>query len=558
MSWKENPLIQSPKSVTMGTRRNSTSSLNANTQLLSEESTYYGSVRSSRGRRSRFQRGLGVIEDENDDQISYDASIDTELNDEDEPKVTVEAEMKAIVASSIPLSLTFFFEYLLAVNSLFLIGRLGSDELAAASLAVMTFNVTGMAVFEGMSTCLDTFCSQAFGAGKYNRVGMYFQRCTAMITCISIPIFALWYWSAFFLNYIIPETHLLVMTQQYLRILVVGAPGLILFETGKRYLQSQKIFHASTYVLFFCLPFNIVLNYTLIGWLGFVGAPIAITITYWTMALLLLLYVVLIDGRECWPGFSLSKAFKKWGPMLNLAVPGLVMIESEYLSFEILTVFAAHLGTESLAAQAIVSNIGSLTYQLPFAVGCAISTRVAIYIGSGSIHSSKVAVRISFLVAAIVGTATCLIIIIFRRQFSLLFSSDEDVLAIAIKTMPIIAVNQLADTVNIIAAGILRSQGRQKVASYFNLACYYIVALPLAYLLAFELGLGLSGLWLGLGAGISLLALSESVMVVRSNWPQIMREAREREDEPEEVIIDDESTIASDGSAASSLYEEGI
>nr|QFR37242.1 MATE transporter [Cyberlindnera americana] len=539
----------------MATRRNSTSSLKTNTQLLLDEQPYYGSTRSTRGRRTRLRGALGVIEDNNDDDEddsrTYDASIDTW--DEDEPKITLQSELKAILKSSIPLSLTFFFEYLLAVNSLFLIGHLGANELASASLAVMTFNVTGMAVFEGMSSCLDTFCSQAYGAGKLSKVGLYFQRCTAMILCVSLPIFALWWESRFFMQFIIPETHLLVMTQQYLRILVFGAPGLILFETGKRFLQAQKIFHASTYVLFICLPLNLILNYSLINSIGFIGAPIAISLTYWVMAILLLLYVVFIDGKQCWNGLSISRAFKHWRPMLGLALPGLVMIESEYLSFEILTVFAAYFGTESLAAQSIISNIGSLTYQLPFAVGCAISTRIAIYIGSGSIHSSKVAVKISFLVAAIVGTFTCLTIIIFRHPMALLFSSDEEVLSLAIKSFPILAVNQLADTFNIISAGVLRSQGRQKIGSYFNLASYYIVALPLSYFLAFNCGFEIAGLWMGLGAGISILAISETVLLLKSNWPSIMREAREREEEPEEVVIDYESSISS---TRSSLYEE--
>lgn len=525
----------------------------------------YGSIKPYKSRSSRTSFNDEYHNDEDDNNYlsdGYSASITYSQDDDDnhsigdsildEAQVTIADELLQIFKSSIPLSFTFFFEYLLAVNSLFLIGHLGSSELAAASLAVMTFNITGMAVFEGMATCLDTFCSQAYGAGKYHKVGIYFQRCTYLILSVSLPIMLFWWFSKYFLKFVVPQEDLLDLTQLYLRILCFGSPALIAFETGKRFLQSQKIFHASTYVLFFCLPMNLILNYTFIRMWGYVGAPIAIVITYWVMALLLLAYVVFVDGDKCWGGFS-HRGLKHWDKLLKLALPGLVMIESEYLSFEILTVMASYFGTESLAAQSIISNIGSLVYQFPFAIASAVSTRVAIYIGSGSIYSSKMSVRVAMFVALFTGLLSASVIYFCRRPLSLLFSSDEEVLSLAIKSMPILAINQLLDAFNIISAAILRSQGRQDVASIFNVISYYIVALPLAYLLAFTYGFEISGLWLGLGVGIACISVAELTMVGRSNWRKIIKDAREREEEDLEFFIDDQSTIAS--STASSVID---
>lgn len=550
----------------MTQRRNSRSSTGVERSLLQESLSgrvSYGSTRHNRHQAQPHQPALETIPGSdadsdipNEDQYvsdGYSVSIPSSdahsvgsFDTYDDMGVSVATELKSIIKSSVPLSITFFLEYLLAINSLFLIGHLGSIELASASLAVMTFNITGMAVYEGMSSCLDTFCSQAFGAKKFDKVGLYFQRCTAMILAVSIPISFFWWYSKFFLDLIIPEKQLLDLTQLYLRVFCFGSPGLILFETGKRYLQAQKIFHASTYVLFICVPINLLLNFTFIRLWGFIGAPIAIASTYWLMSSMLLAYVVSVDGKQCWNGFS-SRSFRHWRPMLKLAVPGLVMIESEYLSFEILTVMASYFGTESLAAQSIVSNTGSLIYQFPFAVGCAISTRVAIYIGSGSIKSSKTAATISFGVAMVTGLLTCTGIILLRRPLTLLFTSDPVVIDLSLKAMPILAMNQLFDTFNIISAAILRSQGRQEIGSYLNIFSYYIIALPLAYLLAFKLDLGINGLWLGLGTGICVLATSEVICVINSNWKQIVIDAANRDDDEPDVLIEDSS-------AASSIY----
>lgn len=81
---------------------------------------------------------------------------------------------------------------------------------------------------------------------------------------VTIPIVFLWIFSENILKAIIPEVELAMLAGQYLRILTFGAPGYALFEAGKRYVQAQGIFTASTYVLMICAPLNAVLNYILV------------------------------------------------------------------------------------------------------------------------------------------------------------------------------------------------------------------------------------------------------------------------------------------------------
>lgn len=65
------------------------------------------------------------------------------------------------------------------------------------------------------------------------------------------------------------------------------------------------------------------------------------------------------------------------GKLISLAIPGLVMLEAEFLAFEILTLLASYIDTKSLAAQSIGTTMASLTYQVPFAIGIASSSRIA-------------------------------------------------------------------------------------------------------------------------------------------------------------------------------------
>jgi MATE family multidrug resistance protein len=75
--------------------------------------------------------------------------------------------------------------------------------------------------------------------------------------------------------------------------------------------------------------------------------------------------------------------------MIKLALPGLVMVEAEFLAFEILTLASSYISTTHLAAQSILSTMSALTFQLPFAISIAASTRVANLIGAGLSEAAK-------------------------------------------------------------------------------------------------------------------------------------------------------------------------
>lgn len=444
-------------------------------------------------------------------------------------------ESRFIAKSSGPLVVTFFLQYFMSIVSIYATGKLGPTELAAASLALCSFNITGLSVYQGMATCLDSFCSQAYGAGKLDLVGVYFQRCSLMILALTIfPLAPLWWWSGAILKHLVPDPLLAEMCQTYLRILLFGAPGLLFFETGKRFLQAQHIFNAGTYVLAVAVPLNFLANWLLV-WhpkygLGFIGAPIALVLGYWSIALLLWAYVVFVDGKKCWAGLNLKKAFVNWRPMLALALPGVVMVEAEYLAFEVLTIFAAAFGTKALAAQSIASNVGSLAFQLPFAVAVGVSTRIGHFVGMKDIAAARTVTRVSFLYGAAISLFNFSVVFFNRGFFASVFTTDETVLLEGKKILTLVAVNQLCDGINVLGAGVLRGQGRQKLGSCFNLVAYYAIALPLGYLLAFWAGLELRGLWLGLLSGVAFLALCECACIWWSNWKSIVEDSEGRHD----------------------------
>lgn len=467
-----------------------------------------------------------------------------------EPRTSKWTETRTLLKYSVPLIITFLLQYSLTVASVFSVGRLGPTELAAVSLSSMTANISGYAIIQGVSTCLDTLCAQAHGRRDFNTVGLHFVRCTYLLMLCYVPMLVLWmFFSEPILLFLVGEEkhQLVALASRYLQILSLGLPGFILFENLKHFLQSQGIFHASTYVLLFCAPMNAFLNYFLV-WnkhvgLGFEGAPLSVVITNWVMCAALWCYTKYIDGYECLPRQQLlhKTYFSNWQRMINLSVPGVLMVEAEWLAFEIITFIASTFGTEVLAAQSIVSTTCVLLYQIPFALSITASTRIAWYIGAASKKAALVATRASMYTAMCFGVVNAAVLFSFRDFFASLFTDDPIVLDIASKVLIVGAVYQINDFLACTTGGILRGQGRQKIAGYLNLVSYYVIALPTAIFFAFYLELALIGLWMGMIIALLFVSLSQTYFVVASDWDAIITECIE-EGVAEDGVLNIEAT----------------
>lgn len=453
------------------------------------------------------------------------------LTDFKTPSTTLLNEIKIISYSSLPLAITFFLQYSLGVVSIFTVSRIGKLELAAVSLATMTFNITS-SIFTGMSTCLETLCSQAYGGKNFKLVGIYYQRCFILISIFNIPLVLLWWFSGYFLKFIVTDPKLAILAQSYLRVMSFSTPAFIFFETSKRFLQAQNIFIAGQYVLFIVAPINIILNYLLV-WnkfigIGFLGAPLATTISYWIGALLLLSYIIFINGYQCWYGFNLKLCFQNWSSILPLALNGTAMLLSEFIAFEILTLSSATFGTSTLAAQSIASTLATLCFQIPFSTSVASATRIANLLGADLKLNAIISTKASYLLSLILSLFNFILIFSTKSLITKLFTNDLKVIKLAILILTILSINQLYDCPNIIGAGILRAQGRQSIGCKLNLICYYLIAIPISMYLGFKCNLKVQGLWIGLGIGVFCLAVSEFIMILRSDWNSILKNAVER------------------------------
>lgn len=496
---------------------------------------------------SRRQSRSQVLLDEIYNSIDHDVSTSEQeivevwedaIDNGKSIKSSYQREAQVLTFNALPLIFTFILQNSLSLASIFSVSHLGTNELGGVTLGSMTANITGLAAIQGLCTCLDTLCSQAYGAKNYHLVGVLIQRCAVITIIAFLPIMYMWwFWSESILALMIPEQELCFLAARYLRVTSLGVPGLILFECGKRFLQCQGIFHASTIILFVCAPLNALMNYLFV-WdktfgIGYLGAPLSVAINYWFMALGLMLYTVFTKHDRvplrCWNGIiKRHQVFKNWQKMFNLALPGIIMVEAEFLGFEILTIFASHLGNAALGAQSIISTIASLTYQVPFSISVSTSTRVANLIGASLVDSCIISCKISLFLSFVCSSFNMFVIFTFRNQIASLFSKEADVTELVVSTLPLLALMQIFDAFNASTAGCLRGQGRQKIGGYINLFAFYCIGIPMASYLTFHRGLGISGLWIGISFALIAMSICQGYAVFHGDWDHIVHSAKVR------------------------------
>lgn len=447
--------------------------------------------------------------------ISEETLTASDENDE-------KAELQEISKNSFSLSITFLLQFFITTITVISTGKLGVLQLGGVSIANVTFQVSAC-ILIGMATSLDTLCPQAFGSKKYKNVWLFYVQCLLISYIISIPLILTWYFSDKWLVHLVENPEIINYASQYLKIMCLAIPGYVMFECGKKFLQSQEDFNTGRHLLFLGVPIALYLNFSLVDKIGFIGAPIAAIITYNLIGLLITIKCMFTPVFKEYKNCSIKEYFSGWFTLISLAVPGIIMLEAEFFAFEVLTVLAARFGETQLAAQSVAASLQSLMFQIPFSFGVAISNRLAYQIGRNDILKCKMITKL-----ALKKMSLCLFVInfsvfwFFGNKLTKIFTSDEQVSQTATKILKIIAINQLYDVFNIISAGILRSQGRQKIGGYLNIISYYVIGLPLGILLAFRTSLEIYGFWVGLAVGILVLAVFETYYVINSNWINII------------------------------------
>lgn len=194
--------------------------------------------------------------------------------------------------------------------------------------------------------------------------------------------------------------------------------------------------------------------------------------------------------------------------LLALGLPIGAQLVAEFGSFAVVGVLMSNLGTRALGSHQVALTLISFTFQLALALGSATSVRVGHGIGRGDAPATRRSGLTGIATGGTLMLGFSAAFLTVPGPLARILTDDLDVVRAAGPLLTVAAAFQLFDGVQAVAAGGLRGAGDTRWPLASKVVGHYLVGVPLAAALAFGLGWGAVGLWWGLSAGLTAVAVA--------------------------------------------------
>jgi MATE family multidrug resistance protein len=296
----------------------------------------------------------------------------------------------------------------------------------------------------------------------------------------------------------------------YLAGLSYGILPLFLFNVLRSFIYALGKTRIVMVILLLSLPFNFFLNYVLIfGYWGFpelggAGAGYATSLTYWLIAGMTVLIVKTKDPFSSYSVFADMKEFSlaKCKEILKIGVPMGLSTFFETSMFAVVTILLSKFNVTTIAAYQSALNIVSFLYMIPISISMAQTVLVGYEVGSGRYKDAKAYSWLGIYLAILIALVTGLLVVIFRFQVAGLYSNEVAVINLTAHFLIYALFFQISDAIQATAQAALRGYKDVNIAFIMTLVAYWLICLPVGYVLATYTSLGATGYWLGLTAGL--------------------------------------------------------
>ncbi|XP_002267831.1 protein DETOXIFICATION 24 [Vitis vinifera] len=446
-------------------------------------------------------------------------------------KERIWVESKKLWRISFPSVLFRVTSFGMLVVSQSFIGEISAVDLAAYALMQTILVRFANGVMLGLSSATETLCGQAFGAKQYHMMGIYLQRSWIINIVVATVMTLVFIFATPIFRLLGQEEEIAAACEKYSLWFLPYIYYLLFSRSIQMYLQAQLKntvigwLSASTFVIHVLLSWIFVSKLHL----GTNGAMGALTISTWLMVIGMFVYVFGGWCPQTWKGFTMA-AFSDLVPVIKLSVSSGVMLCLELWYYCIVLLVAGYLknATVAISAFSICLNINFWVLMIFLGLFGGASVRVSNELGKGNAEAAKFAVNVVVITGVLIGLVFWILCLIFGRDIAYLFTSDEEVAETVTSLSVLLAFSLLLSSVQPVLSGVAIGAGWQGVVAYVNLACYYIIGVPLGVLLAYAFDLSVRGMWIGLMGGLIMQTLALIYITCRTDWSEQVKKASER------------------------------
>lgn len=427
-----------------------------------------------------------------------------------------QSELTDTIRLSVPIIIAQLGVVLMGVTDNLFVGRLlGAVPLGAAGLAnSLSFLMSSIGV--GGLSVVAALVSRAQNQQDPAAINRLFRAGMRVGILMSFVLGGLSALLAFNFEWFGQTPEVTRLTRNFMLILSVSLLPLLVFVGARQLCDGLRFPRVAMVITLSALLINAGFNYVLIKGigpfpvLGLMGSALATLLSRTFMAGAMLLYIYR-SGRfkhYLQAAYRVLPARAEAWEILRLGIPGGLTFFFEVATFSLAVVIVGWLGEDRLAAHQIAINMASVTYMMATGISSAAAIRVGAAVGRQSREGVWRAGMAAFALSmSFMGVMAILFLTANNWLVTLYIRDNPAVMQIAASLVIIAGFFQLSDGIQVVALGSLRGLSDVNVPTLITLFSYWVVALPLSYVLAFPLRMDATGVWIGLLAGLTIAAV---------------------------------------------------
>ena len=423
---------------------------------------------------------------------------------------------------ALPVMLTQLGASLVGLFDSIMVGHYATVDLAAVSFSnaiFFTVMVFAMGALMGITPLVGIQVGEMKQAIEdesiiRRKIASLFQNGMLFTVLLSLLMLVLLSACIPFLDRFGQDPEVIRVARPYYILIVVSLVPFLFFSFFKQFLEGLGNTMVAMVITLLMNGLNILLNWIFIYGhcgveaMGATGAGIGSLIS--RIGMPLCFWAVMAWHKEwklylrvVWERFS----WQRIRELVKIGAPIGAQTLLETFLFTASFVIIGWISKEALAAHQVANQIADMTFMLALGIGSATTIRVSHQLGEGNIHGVRMASNASIHLVLLMNTIGAALMISLRKYIPMLFTEDQEVIAIASQLIVIAGLFQYADGLQAVGAAMLRGITDVKVPMLIAFVSYIIVGLSVGLLCAFPFHMGAAGIWIGFICGLALAAV---------------------------------------------------
>jgi MATE family multidrug resistance protein len=398
----------------------------------------------------------------------------------------------------------------------------GTVSLAAVSTVNSLFMVP-LVIGMGISYGLTPLIAQNNGRKNYKECGLLLSNSLFLNMLSGIILFCgIYFGTMLLIGHLDQSPEVVKEARPYLLLLSLSLIPLLIFNTFKQFAEGLGFTKQAMMISIWGNLINILLGIIFVKGLfgiqpmGIRGVGYSTLIDRCVMATVMGIYVFRSKNFKAYlTDFAIKNIDRLRGiQIMKIGAPVAMQYTFEISAFGGAALLVGTIGVVAQAAHQVTITMASMTYMMASGIGAAAAIKSGNYFGVNDHRNLRLAAISNYHIVLLFMSLTAVIFALGRHLLPWIITSDKEVIGIASQLLIIASFFQLFDGAQVVGLGVLRGMGDVNIPTVITFLAYWVIGLPIGYLLGIVLNLGVYGVWYGLVLGLGTASI---LLFVRFN-----------------------------------------